>query len=164
MPSVRSSTRLETDGNTSERQKIVRLHLGIRGAETIVELARQSASQAVSAMRQTPLVSGEVDWAQSQRGQAVVGLPLPRHWRCHSGAFVNACYYLRPCLAVSIAASCFQQQGAALLHTVTLPHAAPDLTLQTAAHLPPPQQAKCRFPASCANDFGIQDQALPLRR
>lgn len=71
---MRSSTRLETDGNTSERQKIVRLHLGIRGAETIVELARQSASQAVSAMRQTPLVSGEVDWAQSQRGQAVVGL------------------------------------------------------------------------------------------
>lgn len=28
MPSVRSSTRLETDGHTSEMQKIVRLNLG----------------------------------------------------------------------------------------------------------------------------------------
>lgn len=73
MPSARSSTGLGTDGHTSERQKIVRLHLGIRGAETIAGLAHRSASQAVSAMQQTPLVSEEMAHLSHNIGVAIPG-------------------------------------------------------------------------------------------
>lgn len=73
MPSARSSTGLGTDGHTSERQKIVRLHLGIGGAETIAGLAHRSASRAVSAMQQTPLVSEEVAYLSHGIGVAILG-------------------------------------------------------------------------------------------
>lgn len=73
MPSARSSTGLGTDGHTSERQKIVRLHLGIQGVETIAGLAHQSASRAVSAMQQTPLVSEEVAYLSHGIGVAILG-------------------------------------------------------------------------------------------
>lgn len=71
MPSARSSTGLGTDGHTSERQKIVRLHLGIRGAETIAGLAHRSASRAVSAMQ--PPVSEEMAHLSHNIGVAIPG-------------------------------------------------------------------------------------------
>lgn len=99
MPSVRSSTRLGTDGHTSEMQKIVRCSLGSW---------RVGCSRATSPVCQpdSKCRATKPSWflrkctGLQAKGRAILGLPLPQNWCCCSCAFRNACYCLRCCLAV----------------------------------------------------------------